>query len=171
MNKFFGITSVAVLLLSVLAANHTTAAPAVGTAKARGDYSTPFWGNSAGRSVRHARDYSSGYRGYARSAPAINSKMAQHEADGIGHNITAAKTQYGELRKVTTDKESLASLDAIEKHLADAAKAHAEMDKMCKMEMVDGVATMKCCEDIDAALEKALAEHEKMMAKLGAENK
>jgi hypothetical protein len=166
MNKFLGITSIAILLLSVLAANHTTAAPPVNR-KAAGDYSTPYWGNSAGRSIRHARDYSSGFRGYARQAPSVNQRIAQQEADGVGHNIQAAKTQYAEVRKVTTDKETLASLDAIEKNLADAAKAHAEMDEMCKMEMVDGAGTMKCCEDIDAALEKALAEHEKLMKKLG----
>lgn len=82
MNKFFRITRVAILLLSVLAANHATAAPPVGTAKARGDYSTPYWGNSAGRSIRHARDYSGGYRRYARSAPSVNQRIAQHEADG-----------------------------------------------------------------------------------------
>jgi hypothetical protein len=166
MNKFLGIASVAILLLSVLAANHLTAAPPVNR-KAAGDYSTPFWGNSAGRSIRHARDYSGGYRRYARQAPSVNQRIAQHEADGVGHNINAAKTQYAELRKATTDKETLASLDAIEKHLAEAVKAHAQMDEMCKMEMVDGAGTMKCCDDIDAALEKALEEHEKLMAKIG----
>jgi hypothetical protein len=169
MNKFLGIASVAILLLSVLAANHLTAAPPVNR-KAAGDYSTPFWGNSAGRSIRHARDYSGGYRRYARQAPSVNQRIAQHEADGVGHNINAAKTQYAELRKATTDKETLASLDAIEKHLAEAVKAHAQMDEMCKMEMVDGAGTMKCCDDIDAALEKALAEHEKLMAKIGAKD-
>ena len=88
----------------------------------------------------------------------------------MGHNLKAAKTQYAEIRKATSDKEILASLDAIEKHLAEAAKAHAQMDEMCKMDMVDGAGTMKCCEDVDAALAKALAEHEKLMAKLGTEN-
>lgn len=168
MKTFLGMTSVAILMLSVLAANHLTAAPPVNR-KAAGDYSTPFWGNSAGRSIRHARDYSSGYRRYARQAPSVNQRIAQHEADGVGHNITAAKTQYAEIRKVSSDKETLAALDAIEKNLADAMKAHAQMDEMCKMEMVDGAGTMKCCDDIDAALEKALAEHEKLMAKIGAE--
>jgi hypothetical protein len=149
MKKFLGITSVAILMLSVLAANHLNSAPPVNR--------------------KAAGDYSNGYRGYARQAPSVNQRIAQHEADGVGHNIKAAKTQYAEIRKVSSDKETLAALDAIEKHLADAMKAHAQMDEMCKMEMVDGAGTMKCCDDIDAALEKALAEHEKLMAKIGAE--
>lgn len=169
MSNVLRITSIAVVVLSVLAANHLTAAPPANR-KAAGDYSTPFWGNSAGRSIRHARDYSGGYRRYARQAPSVNQRIAQHEADGVGHNINAAKAQYAELRKATSDKETLASLDAIEKHLAEAVKAHAQMDEMCKMEMVDGAGTMKCCDDIDAALEKALAEHEKLMAKIGAKD-
>jgi hypothetical protein len=156
---------VAGILLATSVAVPTDAAPPVNR-KAAGDYSTPFWGNSAGRSIRHARDYASGYRQYARQAPSIEKRMAQHEADGLGHNIKAAQSQYSEIRKTTTDKETLAALDLIEKHLTDAVKAHAQMDEMCKMDMVDGEGTMKCCEDADAALDKAMAEHEKLMKKL-----
>ena len=40
------------------------------------------------------------------------------------------------------------------------------MHEMCNMATIDAAGTMKCCEDVDAALAKALAEHEKMMKKL-----
>ena len=171
MNKMNGIASIGLLLIAVVAASFATAAPAVGTAKARGDYSTPFWGQSAGRSMRHARDYSRGYRTYARRAPTVAPLIAKQEAQGVGQNIALAKTQFGELRKATTDKDTLASVDVIEKHLAEATKAHAKMHEMCNMETIDAAGTMKCCEDVDAALAKALAEHEKMMKKLEPEAK
>jgi hypothetical protein len=166
MNKLNGLASVALVVFVVAAATFATAAPAVGTAKARGDYSTPFWAQSGGRSMRHARDYSRGYRTYARRAPTVTPQIAKQEAQGVGQNIALAKTQFGEMRKATTDKDTLASLDVIEKHLADATKAHAKMHEMCNMETIDAAGTMKCCEDIDAALAKALSEHGKMMNKL-----
>jgi hypothetical protein len=171
MNKLNGMACVGLLLFGVVAANFATAAPAVGTANARGDYSTPFWGQSGGRSMRHARDYSRGYRTYARRAPTVARPIAKQEEQGVGQNIALAKTQFGELRKSTTDKDTLASLGVIEKHLADATKAHAKMHAMCNMETIDAAGTMKCCEDVDAALAKALAEHEKMMKKLEPEAK
>lgn len=165
MSKKFLFIAAAILIATLVTAVSSDAAPPVNR-KAAGDYSTPFWGNSAGRSIRHARDYAGGYRQYARQSQSVDKRIAQHEADGVGQNIKAAKSQYSEIRKSTTDKEVLAALDSIEKHLADAAKAHAQMDEMCKVEMVDGEGTMKCCEDADAALEKALAEHEKLMKHL-----
>lgn len=162
--------SMALLAFSVIAATMATAAPAVGTAKARGDYSPgAFWGQSGGRSVRHARDYSRGYRSYARQVPTITPQFARQEAAGIGQNITSAQTQFGEMRKATTDQAALASLTVIDQQLVAAAKAHALMHEMCKMDTIDGDATMQCCKDVDAALAKAVAEHEKMMKGLGVE--
>jgi hypothetical protein len=165
---FFG--SMALLVFSVIAATTATAAPAVGTAKARGDYSPgAYWGQSAGRSIRHARDYSRGYQSYARQAPAITPQIAQQEAAGVGQNIAAAQTQFAEMRKTTTDAAALESLTLIDQQLVAAAKAHKLMHEMCKMETIDGAATMQCCKDVDAALAKALAEHEKVMKQLGFE--
>lgn len=156
--------SMALLVFSVVAATLATAAPAVGTAKARGDYSPgAYWGQSGGRSVRHARDYSRGYQSYARHAPTITPQIARQEAAGVGQNIAAAQTQFGEMRKTTTDAAALASLTLIDQQLVAAAKAHKLMHEMCKMETIDGAAMMQCCKDVDAALAKALAEHEKMM--------
>jgi len=163
--------SVALLVFSVIAASMATAAaPAVGTAKARGDYSPgAYWRQSGGRSIRHARDYSRGYQSYARHAPTITPQIARQEAAGVGQNIAAAQKQFAEVRKTTTDAAALESLTLIDQQLVAAAKAHALMHEMCKMETIDGAAMMQCCKDVDAALTKALAEHEKMMKQLGIE--
>lgn len=155
-------------LLSVgLALDFTTAAEPVGTAKARGDYSNKFWGSSGGRSVRHARDYSQGYREYARQTPTIAPPLAQHEAAGVAHNITAAQKQYAEMKKTTTDPQAVKSIDAIQKHLTAAAAAHGKMHELCHKETIDGAASMKCCDDVDAELDKALVEHDKLMKHMG----
>ena len=37
------------------------------------------------------------------------------------------------------------------------------MHEMCKMETIDGVGTMKCCDEVDAALAKAISEHKNLM--------
>ena len=162
--------SMALLVFSVVAATMATAAPAVGTAKARGDYSPgAFWGQSGARSIRHARDYSRGYQSYARQAPTIVPQLAQQEEAGVGQNIAVAQKQFAEMRKATTDATALDSLTLIDQQLVTAAKAHKLMHEMCKMETIDAAATMQCCKDVDAALAKALAEHEKMMKQLGVE--
>jgi len=164
-----GLALLAGLLSVGLAMDFTNAAEPIGTAKARGDYSNKFWGSAGGRSVRHARDYSRGYREYARQAPTIAPSLAQHEAAGVSHNITAAQKQYAEMKKTTTDPQAVKSLDTIQKHLTAAATAHQKMHDMCHKETIDGEATMKCCDDIEAELAKALAEHDTLIKHLGAE--
>ena len=64
------------------------------------------------------------------------------------------------------DKETLTALDSIDKHLAAAAKSHADMKETCLKDNVDAAATMECCQTIDADLAKAIAEHDKLMKKL-----
>jgi len=161
-----GIALLAGALSLGAALQFTTAAEPIGTAKARGDYSNKFWGSAGGRSVRHARDYSRGYREYARQAPTIAPPLAQHEAAGVAHNITAAQKQYAEMKRVTTAPEAVKSIDAIQKHLTAAAAAHQKMHDMCHQDAIDGAAAMKCCDEVDAELKKALDEHEKMMQHL-----
>ena len=146
--------------------NLVTAAEPIGTAKARGDYSNKFWGSAGGRSIRHARDYSSGYRDYARHSSAIAPALAQHEAAGVGQNIVAAQKQFTEMKKTTTAPEAVKSIDAIQKHLTAAAAAHAKMHEMCHQDSVDAAAATKCCDDVDAELKKAGDEHEKLMKHL-----
>jgi hypothetical protein len=152
-----------------MAMDFATAAEPIGTAKARGDYSSKFWGSSGGRSVRHAREYSGGYREYARQTPTIAPPLAQQEAAGVVHNITAAQKQYAEMKKTTSDPQAVKSIDAIQKHLTAAATAHGKLHELCHKDAVDGDSSMKCCDDIDAQLDKALAEHDKLMKHLGVE--
>lgn len=154
------------LLASLLTFSAALNAEPIGTAKARGDYSNKFWGSAGGRSIRHARDYSSGYRDYARHSSAIAPSLARHEAAGVGQNIVAAQKQFTEMKKTTTASEAVKSIDAIQKHLTAAAAAHTKMHEMCHQDSVDAAAATKCCDDVDAELKKAGDEHEKLMKHL-----
>ncbi|MBI2827209.1 MAG: hypothetical protein HYX69_21265 [Planctomycetia bacterium] len=140
-------------------------------AKLRGDYGG--MNRSASRSLYHARDYAYDYNAYARDAieskRPVTPEMARHHSEGLGQNIQQAQKHFTQVRKQAgTDKETLASLDLIDKHLKDAAKSHADMHEMCMKDEVDAQGSMKCCTDATQALEKAIAEHDKLMKRLAA---
>lgn len=117
------------------------------------------------------RDYSSNYREYAKTAPdkKVNPEVAREAADSIGQYISKAQKHMASMRKQAEgakDKETLTSLDVIDKNLADAAKSHAEMRETCLKDNVDAAGSMECCKVIDNSLAKAIAEHDKLMKKL-----
>lgn len=137
--------------------------------KVRGEYN--FYGGAAGRSMRGAREYSQSYREYARTAPQqkVTSEVAKETADAIGDYITKAQKHMAWMRKqaqADKDKQTLTSLDAIDKDLIDAAKHHASLCEYCEKENVEAEGSMKCCQEIDGSLAKAIAEHDKLMKRL-----
>jgi hypothetical protein len=140
-------------------------------AKMRGEFGV--FGNSASRSMQNARAYYQDYRAYVQSVPAqnINPEVAKHVSDGIGDYIEKSQKHMAWMRKQAAgDKETLASIDSIDKHLADAAKSHKDLHGMCLKETVDAAGTMACCQTIDKSLEQSIAEHDKLMKRLKAEN-
>jgi hypothetical protein len=125
------------------------------------------------RSTWHARDYARDYRSHATEARRENRPVtpeeAQEHAEGLGVNINKAQKHFAQARKhAGTDKETLAALERIDALLVAALKSHAEMAEMCKHEEIDAEGTMKCCTDAEAALEKAIAEQEKLLKRLAA---
>ncbi|MBI2827204.1 MAG: hypothetical protein HYX69_21240 [Planctomycetia bacterium] len=140
-------------------------------AKLRGEYGTSS--RSASRSLYHARDYASDYRAYARdvrqSKRPVNPEVAKEHAEGIGHNIKLFQKHLVDMRKhAAGDKETLASLDVIDKHVKEAAKHQVAMAELCAKPEVDVEGSAKCCDDAFDALDKAIAEHDKLMKKLAA---
>lgn len=162
----------AILAIGVLTSTAAAQAFRDAGAKARGEYG--YYGSSAGSAMRSARDYSSHYRQYARTAPAqkVNPEVARDAADAIGTYIAQAQKHFAWMRKQaqsSNDKATLASLDVIDRNLADAAKSHAEMHETCLKDNVNAAASMECCKAIDDSLAKAIAEHDKLMKKLAGE--
>ncbi len=139
--------------------------------KIRGEYGASH--QSASRTLYHARDYANDYRTYVQDARQsrrpVNAEVAKEHAEGLGHNIALFQKHLGEMRKhAASDKETLASLDLIDKYVKDAARFQAEMSEMCTKPEVNAAGSMKCCEDAGKSLDKAIAEHDKLMKKLAA---
>jgi hypothetical protein len=155
------------IVTTPLIAVGTTLAQRGAASKIAGEYN--FYGSSAGHAMRSARDYAGYYRSYAQTAQPVNPEVAQEAADAIGAYIVKAQKHMAWMRRqaqATNDKETLASLDVIDKHLADAARSHHEMHDTCLKASVEAAGTMKCCQVIDESLSKAIAEHDKLMKHL-----
>lgn len=130
----------------------------------------PHYGSSTYRTSRnmsYARDYSRDLYYYTCNAQSIDPELARSESTELGRNIDASKKELTTIRKeYAGDKEILASLNAIEEHLKNAAVQQKKLHAECQMDTVDVTAGMKCCIDITKELEKAMAEHTALMSKL-----
>jgi len=138
-------------------------------AKIRGEYN--FYGGAASRSMRGARETSQAYQRYVRTAPQqkVNQEVAKETADAIGDYIAKAQKHMAWMRKQaesSNDKQALTSLDSIDKNLAATAKSHSNLCEHCLQESVEAKGSMACCQEIDAALAAAIAEHDTLMKRL-----
>ena len=171
--KGIAMRSLAILLaLTVALTAHAAFAQRGASSKARGEYN--FYGRSAGSAIRSARDHSGFYQEYVRAAPQqqVNPEVAKEAADSVGVYITKAQKHMAYMRKVASaekDTATLASLDTIDKHLADAAKSYEVMKDSCLKESIDSKHTLECCKPMYDHLAKASEEHDKLMKKLAAE--
>lgn len=136
--------------------------------KARGEYN--FYGGAAGTAMRSAAEYSQHYQAYSRTTPGkVSGEVSKVATDTIGDYITKASKHLASMRKhaeAAGDKETLASLDVIDKHLAEAGKNHDAMKETCLKDHVEGQAVASCCKVVDESLAKAISEHDKLMKRL-----
>jgi hypothetical protein len=158
------------LAFGVTLAAQAAFAQAPAGAKQRGEYG--YYSGAGGSAIRSAQETSSYYRQYAQTAPdkKVNPEVAREAADAIGDYITKAQKHFAGMRKVAeaaNDKETLTALNSIDKNLAAAKKSHDEMRETCLKDTVDGAATLECCKVIDDHLAKAIADHDKLMKRLG----
>jgi hypothetical protein len=136
------------------------------SSKARGDYSS----SSVSRLLGSARGSAQDYRDYANGSKKVDPEIAKDASDAIGDYIGKSKKHLAWMRASAQhgeDKETLTSLDQIDKDMAAAENAHKEMHDLCSQKTVDAAESMKCCERIDDSLSKAIAEHDKLMKRLG----
>jgi len=130
----------------------------------------------ASRSLYHARDYGYEYRAYVRQVSqnnqSIDAEIAKEHAQGLGHNIALLEKHLASMRKSAAgDKETLASLDTIEKHVKEASKAQAKLAEIAGKPTVDIPASTKYNEDATKALDEAINEHDALMKKMAAKKK
>lgn len=151
-------------------------------AKARGKFN--FYGRSAGSAMRGARESAGSFREYIRGtqpvAPQIvreqpgvimvSPQVAQAATDEIGDYIMKSEKHLAWMRRqaeARKDKDTLASLDSIDRNLAAAKRNHAMLCSCCLEDNIDAKAAMACCQTIDDALGKAISEHDALMKRLG----
>ena len=175
--------SLAVVLLAVVAlcADIASAQPSA-DAKARGKFN--FYGRSAGTAMRGARESTGSFQEYLRNTqpptpqrvseqPGVtiaSPQVAQAAADEIGDSIAKSEKHLAWMRRqaeASGDKETLASLDSIDRHLAAAKRSHATLCSCCLKDDIDAPAATACCQTIDDALGKAISEHDALMKRLG----
>jgi hypothetical protein len=162
--------SLAILLSLFVTLSGTAAfAQAPAGAKQRAEYN--YYMGGAGSALRSARDYTSNYQTYTRTAQPVNPEIAKETADAVGEYIAKAEKHFAWMRKqaqASNDKEALTSLDSIDKNLAEAKKHHGSLCEHCAKETVAAKESMDCCKQIDSALAKAIDEHDKLMKRLNA---
>ena len=126
-----------------------------------------FWANRrAYRNMRHARDYSQSIYNYSRDAATIEPQVAKAESERLGQDIAGAQKELAIARKEAgKDKDTLAALDVVEKHLAKAAEMHKALHEECCKDDVDGGICAKHCSEITKELEKAMTEHAALIRK------
>ena len=129
--------------------------------KAEGDYN--FYSNAGGTSIDHAIDYSYDYQNYVNETPEVNPTIAREQTDAISNSIRRAQKHFGEVRKAATDSDSHATLDTIQSHLNDAANSHAEMIEHVRKNEIDAEGTKAANNRTLESLQKAQAEHQKLM--------
>jgi len=181
--------SLAVILLAALTlcASTALAQPSAG-AKARGRFD--FYGRGARSAMGGARESAGSFREYIRSTQpvpgqvvggqvvvkespgvvVVSPQIAQAATDEIGDYIMKSEKHLAWMRRqaeAQKDKETLASLDSIDRNLAAAKQNHATLCSCCIEDNVDAKAAMACCQTIDDALGKAISEHDALMKRLG----
>lgn len=181
--------SLAIIFLAVATLFSGTAlAQPSADAKARGRFD--FYGRGARSAMRGARESVGSFRGYIRSTQpvpgqivggevvvrespgvvVVSPQIAQAAADEIGDYIMKSERHLAWMRRqaeAREDKETLASLDSIDRNLAAAKRNHAALCSCCMEDNVDPSAALACCQTIDEALGKAISEHDALMMRLG----
>ncbi|MCE9630656.1 MAG: hypothetical protein K8S94_08080 [Planctomycetia bacterium] len=100
----------------------------------------------------------------------VSPRIAQAAADEIGDYLIESEKHPAWMRRqaeAKKDKETLASLDSIDRNLAAAKQSHATLCSCCMDDNVDAKAAMACCQTIDDALSRAISEHDTLMKRLG----
>ena len=164
--------------LAALAIQSAWAAPGAGS-KAGGQFN--FYGSSSRSALSSAREYSGNLRRYAESGPAtaggqavpggggtmaMSPIVAKEAVDSIDHAVAKSEKYLATARRqaeAAGDKESIVTLDQIGAHLAEVKKCCRELAECCEMDAIDGKRSAACCKELEAALGKAIAAHDKLV--------
>ena len=158
----------ATIVSAVLMMGHSAFAQRDAGAKARGEYSVPFWSSrSSARRISAAHEYARDFQRYVAANPKPDPVVVKEVTSEIGKNLDEAKKHLAQLKKdFGANKEAVAGIEGIEKQLAAAFDQHKMLCECCEKEAFDKIATMECCSDLAKKLDKILTDHDELMHKL-----
>lgn len=165
--SFFSKSLVGISLVLFMAIATPIFAQRDATAKAMGIFGGSPSMNSTSRNLHTARGYASGV--YTYPAPVIQSQpsIPRNDTVIIGHALTGAQQSLAITKQqLANDKDALARIDALEKHLAAAVEKHKQLHAECMKPVADGQMTASCCNDLIKDLDKAIAEHDALVRKV-----
>src|SRR6188474_485212 len=136
-------------------------------AKIRGDVYWP--GRATTRHIESARNYAQEVQTYVAKAPQPEPSVVKDIKTELGRYLDEAQKHLASMKKdFAADKETVASIENIEKGLTTAVEHNKAMIACCENQKFDKVATMACCTDLVKQLDKVHAEHVVLMKKLAA---
>lgn len=136
-------------------------------AKIRGDVYWP--GRATTRHIESARNYAQEVQTYVAKAPQPEPSVVKDIKTELGRYLDDAHKHLASMKKdFAADKETVASIESIEKGLTTAVEHNKAMIACCENQKFDKVATMACCTDLVKQLDKVHAEHVALMKKLAA---
>jgi hypothetical protein len=154
------------------------AAPGAGS-KAASQFN--FYGSSSRSALSSAREYSGNLRRYSEGGSAMSGGqptqsgggvaavspfVAKEAVDSIDHAVAKSEKYLATVRRqaeAAGDKEVVATVDQIGTHLAEVKKCCRDLAECCEMDMIDGKRSAACCKELEAALGKAIAAHDKLV--------
>jgi len=172
------------LVVGLCGVGESFAAPSAG-AKASGQFN--FYGSSSRSALSGAREYAGNLRRYTEAVPSSGGTMdAGRAADGRGaggmmgvspivskeavdaieHGVAKSEKYLAVARRhaeAAADQDAVAVLDQINAHVADVKKCCRELAECCEMDAIDGKRSAACCKELEAALGKAIAAHDKLV--------
>jgi len=143
------------------------AAPGAG-AKAGGQFN--FYAGSSRNALSSARSQVGTFRQYAEGvasgAPGMHASpvVAKEANDTILQAVARSESYLSTARKrAAGDATITAALDEISSELAEVKKCCAELAECCDTDMPDAKRSAECCRELEAALAKAIAAHDRVV--------
>jgi hypothetical protein len=135
-------------------------------AKARGDFT--FYARSGGSHMNAAHAHASHYHGYLGRTETVSPRIVRMSGSAINHHIDQSQQHLESLREhfvATDDTKSLAEVERIEKHLADAKHHHATAESKARTTPEDIASIQESVAELRVSLDKAIAAYGTLLAK------
>jgi len=135
-------------------------------AKARGDFT--FYARSGGSHMNAAHAHASHYHGYLGRTATVSPRIVRMSGSTINHHIDLTQQHLEGMREhfeAKGDKESLAAVDVIDKHLADAKHHHATAESKARTSPEDIASIQESVSELRVSLDKAISAYGALLAK------